>query len=128
MDWEKVADRCLALLAEPTGNAENGWTNECLREQLRRKFGVALEEQELAEMIGDVIRQGQFGTATRDKWGRRVRAPRVISFFDTKDGRYLQIRRESEGGEAWTTISPADGRRMLQHLTTLHEEQQQQRS
>ena len=75
------------------------------------------------ELIGDVIRQGQFGTATRDKWGRRVRAPRVISFFDTKDGRYLQIRRESEGAEPWTTISPADSRRMLQHLTALHEEQ-----
>ncbi len=102
----------------------------------RARFEGALRTQgvktsdaaNLAEMIGDVVNQGQFGSAVRDKWGRRVRADRVISFFDTKDGRYLQIRRESEGGEAWTTISPADGRRMLQHLTTLHEEQQQQRS
>jgi hypothetical protein len=77
----------------------------------------------LAEMIGDIVRRGQYGSAVRDRWGRRVRAARVISFFDTDAGRYLQIRREEEGGEAWTTISPADGRRLLQHLTTLHEEQ-----
>jgi hypothetical protein len=83
----------------------------------------ASDADQLAEMIGDVVHQGQFGTATRDKWGRRVRAARVVSFFDTKDGRYLQIRRESEGVEPWTTISPADNRRMLQHLTALHEEQ-----
>jgi ESX secretion-associated protein EspG len=81
------------------------------------------DAEQLADMIGDVVNQGQFGCAVRDKWGRRVRAGRVISFFDTKDGRYLQIRRESDGGEAWTTISPADGRRMLQHLSALHDEQ-----
>lgn len=77
----------------------------------------------LAEMISDVVNQGQFGTAVRDRWGRRVRAPRVISFFDTADGRYLQLRRDSPEAEPWTTISPADHRRMLQHLTELYEEQ-----
>ncbi|MFD1051631.1 ESX secretion-associated protein EspG, partial [Kibdelosporangium lantanae] len=51
----------------------------------------------------------------------RVRTPRVIIFFDTEAGRYLQVRRDS-GGEAWTTISPADHRRMLHHLTELHAE------
>jgi hypothetical protein len=71
-------------------------------------------------MIGDVVQQGQFGGAGRDKWGRRVRTPRVISFFDTEAGRYLQVRRDSGGGEAWTTISPADHRRLLHHLTELH--------
>ncbi|MGH3759065.1 ESX secretion-associated protein EspG [Actinophytocola sp.] len=90
---------------------------------LRNRGVRPSDATQLAEMIGDVVNQGQFGSAVRDKWGRRVRADRVISFFDTKDGRYLQVRRESEDGEAWTTISPADGRRMLQHLTTLHEEQ-----
>lgn len=77
----------------------------------------------LADMIGDIVNRGQYGSAVRDRWGRRVRAARVISFFDTEDGRYLQVRREAENDEPWTTISPADGRRMLQQLTTLHEEQ-----
>ncbi|TDV41506.1 ESX secretion-associated protein EspG [Actinophytocola oryzae] len=77
----------------------------------------------LAEMIGDIVSRGQFGCAVRDKWGRRVRADRVISFFDTADGRYLQVRRVEENAAAWTTISPANPRRMLQHLTDLHDEQ-----
>jgi hypothetical protein len=97
----------------------------------QQRFAAALQArgvrqsdaEALARMIGDVVNQGQYGSAVRDKWGRRVRAGRVISFFDTKDGRYLQIRREAEGAEPWTTISPADSRRMLQHLTALHEEQ-----
>jgi hypothetical protein len=75
----------------------------------------------LAEMIGDIVNRGQYGSAVRDKWGRRVRAGRVISFFDTAAGRY--VRRAEDGTEPWTTISPVDHRRLLQHLTTLHEEQ-----
>ncbi|HEX2134212.1 MAG TPA: ESX secretion-associated protein EspG [Actinophytocola sp.] len=81
------------------------------------------DARELAEMIGDVVNQGQFGSAVRDRWGRRVRAPRVVSFFDTADGRYLQLRQAEPDGDPWTTISPADPRRLLQHLTTLHDEQ-----
>lgn len=75
----------------------------------------------LAEMIGDIVNRGQYGSATRDRWGRRVRAPRVISFFDTADGRYLQTRRKEEAAAPWTTISPANPRRLLQLLTELHE-------
>ncbi|MCT2586183.1 ESX secretion-associated protein EspG [Actinophytocola gossypii] len=97
----------------------------------RERFEAALlargirptDARDLAEMIGDVVNQGQFGSAVRDRWGRRVRAPRVVSFFDTAAGRYLQLRRADDDSEPWTTISPADPRRMLQHLTTLHDEQ-----
>jgi hypothetical protein len=93
-----------------------------LAAELRDRGVRETDANDLAEMIGDVVHQGQYGSARRDKWGRRIRAGRVISFFDTKEGRYLQIRREAAGMEAWTTISPADPRRMLQHLTALHEE------
>nr|WP_042195706.1 ESX secretion-associated protein EspG [Kibdelosporangium sp. MJ126-NF4]CEL22172.1 hypothetical protein [Kibdelosporangium sp. MJ126-NF4]CTQ92953.1 hypothetical protein [Kibdelosporangium sp. MJ126-NF4] len=89
---------------------------------LRHKGVRDHDAQTLREMIGDVVRQGQYGAAARDKWGRRVRTPRVISFFDTEAGRYLQVRKDSDGGEAWTTISPADHKRMLHHLTELHSE------
>lgn len=88
--------------------------------QLRHRGVREHDADTLRQMIGDVVRQGQFGGAARDKWGRRVRTPRVISFFDTEAGRYLQIRKESEAGEAWTTISPADHKRLLHHLTELH--------
>jgi hypothetical protein len=87
---------------------------------LRRRGVREPDAETLRKMIGDVDSQGQFGGAARDKWGRRVRTPRVISFFDTADGRYLQVRKESTGGEAWTTISPTDNKRLLHHLTELH--------
>ncbi len=103
--------------------AQEATDQKTLEAALRSRGVRDRDAEQLANMIGDVVCQGQFGTATRDKWGRRVRADRVISFFDTHNGRYLQVRRDSEGAEAWTTISPADNRRMLQHLTVLHEEQ-----
>jgi hypothetical protein len=94
-----------------------------LASALQNRGVRASDATTLAEMIGDIVRRGQYGSAARDRWGRRIRAKRVISFFDTAAGRYLQVRREEEGAEAWTTISPADSRRLWQHLTALHEEQ-----
>jgi hypothetical protein len=96
---------------------------EELATELRDRGVRAADATALAEMIGDIVHRGQYGCAMRDRWGRRVRARRVISFFDTAGGRYLQVRREDDGAEPWTTISPADGRRMLQQLSALHEEQ-----
>jgi ESX secretion-associated protein EspG len=73
----------------------------------------------LAEMIAPIKNQGQFGAAARDKWGMRVRFGRVLSFFDTEAGRYLQLK--SEDDDPWVTISPVDHRRLRQHLVELHE-------
>ncbi|MGW5051053.1 ESX secretion-associated protein EspG [Actinokineospora sp. NPDC004072] len=73
----------------------------------------------LAEMIGDVVRTGNFGAAARDRLGRRVRGERVVSFFDTAAGRYVQVRRASPDGELWTTISPADSRKLTHHVDDL---------
>jgi hypothetical protein len=73
----------------------------------------------LAEMIKDVRGTGNFGAAARDRLGRRQRAERVVSFFDTDNGRYVQIRRESPDGNLWTTISPADSRKLIAHVEQL---------
>ncbi len=89
---------------------------------LRRRGVREADAEALREMIGNIINQGQFGAASRDKWGRRIRTPRVISFFDTDAGRYLQVRKDSTPTTPWTTISPANNRRMLQQLTELHTE------
>ncbi|HEY7593521.1 MAG TPA: ESX secretion-associated protein EspG [Actinophytocola sp.] len=70
----------------------------------------------LTEMIKDVSATGNFGAAARDKFGRRLRAERVVSFFDTEDGRYVQIRRPSQDGTMWTTISPADPRNLTHYV------------
>ncbi len=73
----------------------------------------------LAEMIKDVVGLGNFGAAARDKFGRRRRADRVVSFFDTEDGRYVQVRRPAPDGALWTTISPADPRNLTHHVDEL---------
>lgn len=101
--------------------AKEARKQEELAVALRGRGVRAGDAQTLADMIGDIVNRGQYGSASRDRWGRRVRANRVISFFDTEAGRYLQVRREAPDTEPWTTISPANPRRLLQHLTELHE-------
>jgi hypothetical protein len=82
--------------------------------------GVRADDAEaLAKMINDVRGTGNFGAAARDRLGRRQRADRVVSFFDTDDGRYVQVRRGSPDGSMWTTISPADTRKLGQHVEQL---------
>lgn len=109
--------------ADFTAAARAATKQEELAHALRDRGVRDSDAKALAEMIGDIVNRGQYGTASRDRWGRRVRGDRVISFFDTADGRYLQVvRRTEDGAEPWTTISPADHRRLLQHLTELHEE------
>ncbi len=111
----------------PTADFEAAAKEATKQEELSpalRSRGIRGDDADaLADMIGDMTARGQYGAAARDRWGRRVRTPRVISFFDTAAGRYLQVRREQDGTEPWTTISSADSRRMLQHLTELYEEQ-----
>ncbi|WP_156893717.1 ESX secretion-associated protein EspG [Actinokineospora enzanensis] len=70
----------------------------------------------LTEMISDVRGTGNFGAAARDRLGRRVRANRVVSFFDTDHGRYVQVRRTAPDHTLWTTISPADPRKLVHHV------------
>ncbi|MGH3439443.1 MAG: ESX secretion-associated protein EspG [Sciscionella sp.] len=94
---------------------------------VRQGFALALTDRgvreadvrTLTEMISEVSGQGQFGAAARDKFGRRHRADRAVSFFDTADGRYLQVKRSQNGTPPWTTISPVDQRRLLQHVTEM---------
>jgi hypothetical protein len=103
--------------AATAGGSREGFGNALLAGGLRGDDAEAL-----AEMIKDVAHTGNFGAAARDRLGRRRRADRVVSFFDTEDGRYVQIRRPSDDGTLWTTISPADLRRLTHHVTELLDE------
>lgn len=98
--------------AEAETADELGW--------ILRDHGVSPDEaDELAAMVGNVRRRGQFGAAARDQFGRRHRPDRVVGFFDTPRGRYVQLRRAKSGAVAWSTIAPADDRRLGQHITDL---------
>lgn len=86
-------------------------------EQALRNRGIREDDvKQLSLMIKDVVATGNFGAAARDRWGKRHRAERVVAFFDTEDGRYLQVRKPSSDGSAWTTISPADSRRLTHQV------------
>nr|WP_232327989.1 ESX secretion-associated protein EspG [Kibdelosporangium sp. MJ126-NF4]CEL15720.1 hypothetical protein [Kibdelosporangium sp. MJ126-NF4]CTQ93645.1 hypothetical protein [Kibdelosporangium sp. MJ126-NF4] len=88
-------------------------------EQALRNRGIREDDvQALSTMIKDVVATGNFGAAARDKWGKRHRAERVVAFFDTEDGRYVQVRKPSADG-GWTTISPTDTRRLTHQVEQL---------
>ncbi|GDY29154.1 ESX secretion-associated protein EspG [Gandjariella thermophila] len=97
-------------------------TPEELEKALRGRGVRADDARTLAAMVTDAGNRGQFGAAARDRFGRRVRGERVVAFFDTPKGRYVQMRREFPGGTPWSTISPADPRRLHQHVSELYGE------
>lgn len=97
-------------------------TSKQFEQALKQHGARDADARNLVKMITDVSGQGQFGAAARDKWGSRIRVGHVISFFDTEEGRYVQIRKETKAGEAWSTISPVDSRRMHQHLKAVFDE------
>ncbi|MPZ80588.1 MAG: ESX secretion-associated protein EspG [Actinophytocola sp.] len=97
-------------------------TREGFHKELLSHGTRADDATALAEMIKDVTGMGNFGAAARDKFGRRRRAERVVSFFDTEDGRYVQIRRPAQDGTMWTTISPADPRNLTHYVEEMLDE------
>lgn len=79
--------------------------------------GVRGEDaQELARMVTAPTTTGQFGAAARNRSARRVRAGHVVGFFDTAQGRYLQLRRRSPSGQPWSTVAPVDARTLIGHV------------
>lgn len=99
--------------------AATATTPDALESALRSRGVRGDDAHTLAEMVREVTSRGQYGAAARDKWGKRVRPDRVISFFDTPKGRYLQLRRSTPGQPPWSTMSPIDYRRLHHHLTEL---------
>lgn len=103
--------------ASGAGGTQEGFRKALLEQGIRENDVSAL-----TEMIKDVSGTGNFGAAARDKFGRRRRAERVVSYFDTEDGRYVQIRRPAPDGTLWTTISPADPRNLTHHVDEMLQE------
>ncbi|WP_460961453.1 ESX secretion-associated protein EspG [Parasphingorhabdus pacifica] len=86
---------------------------------LRNRGVRADDADELTRMVGDTDASGQFGAAARDERGRRLRASHVVGFFDRPHGRYVQVRRASASGDQWSTVAPADSRRLTGHVGEL---------
>jgi hypothetical protein len=99
-----------------------GGTQEGFEHALRSRGLRDDDVKALKMMISDVKGTGNFGAAARDKWGKRHRGERVVAFFDTDEGRYLQVRRPSPDGSLWTTISPTDNRRLTHQVEQMYSE------
>jgi EspG family len=61
---------------------------------------------------------GQFGVTVTDRAGAPRRSSRVVGFFDTPDGRYLQLRRNSYTG-LMSIVTPADKRKLITSVEEL---------
>ncbi|MFI6098611.1 ESX secretion-associated protein EspG [Lentzea sp. NPDC051213] len=85
-----------------------------------RNIGLREDDAKaLVKMFTGLERTGNFGAAARDKYGKRCRPDRVVSFFDTEEGRYLQQRRASNGQPPWSTFTPTDARRLMHQVDEL---------
>ncbi|MFB9906441.1 ESX secretion-associated protein EspG [Allokutzneria oryzae] len=71
-----------------------------------------------ARRLGSMVRGrsngAQFGVTTADGAGKPRRADRVIACFDTPAGRYMM-----EEQRGWTTVAPADVRRLATRIDQL---------
>ncbi|MFJ8964845.1 ESX secretion-associated protein EspG [Lentzea sp. NPDC102401] len=106
----------------PSADLDGAAASATTPEDLEAALSATLRADDahtLAEMVRDASNRGQFGAAARDKWGKRVRPDRVVAFYDTPKGRYLQMRRAVDGQPPWSTITPVDYRRMHHHLVEL---------
>lgn len=90
-----------------------------LPQELRRLGVRGDDAQGLARMVTGPSATGQFGAAARNRAARRVRAGHVVGFFDTPHGRYLQLRRHSPSGQAWSTVAPVDERTLIGHVDAM---------
>jgi hypothetical protein len=103
--------------------AKAGGADKVAFEQALYERGIRGDDvANLLEMIKDVTATGNFGCAMRDSLGKRRRAERVVAYFDTEDGRYANVRKPGVDGSLWTTLSPADTRRLTGHVQSMIDE------
>lgn len=80
------------------------------------------DAQTLAAMLSGAVLRGQIGVERRRRDRRMARADRVVAFHDTNSGRYLYLRRPSTDGRQWSTVTPADNRRLAASVQELLDE------
>ncbi|GDY32822.1 ESX secretion-associated protein EspG [Gandjariella thermophila] len=62
---------------------------------------------------------GQFGATASDRVHGLRRASRVVSWFDTEEGRFFLSNRRGMDGRVWTTVVGADTPKLIQAVTEL---------
>lgn len=77
----------------------------------------ANEARMLGRLSGGLVGSGQYGVEVADRDAGLRRAPRVVGFVDTPDGRWAQLRTAGLGGTEWVTFTPATPHRIAAMIT-----------
>jgi hypothetical protein len=67
----------------------------------------------MADMVSGMNVRGQFCVTRMQRDQRMVRADRVVAFHDTERGRYVHLAKPNNDGRVWSTVAPADNRRLV---------------
>jgi hypothetical protein len=92
-----------------------------------REFAAALvragvagpDAKTMADMVRDMDVRGQFCVTRMQRDQRMVRADRVVAFHDTPRGRYAHLAKPNADGRVWSTVTPADNRRLVAFVQEL---------
>lgn len=72
------------------------------------ELGVPLADvRVIVKLNEEMFGSGQFGVEAVDQEGVLRRAPRVVGFCDSPQGRWAQLRTVGAGGQEWITFTPA---------------------
>jgi EspG family len=93
-------------------DAEADGDSRRLSAALMRRGVANSAAKNLASMVSGMDLRGQFGASRAQRDGRLVRADRVVAFHDTPQGRYAYLAKPNNDGRSWSTVTPADNRRL----------------
>lgn len=113
--------RVISLPADALNPKSNAYQDTGSILQQNRPVNSPHEQQvqELRRLLAEPrLGGGQLFANHRDRHGRRVRAPKSLTFFDTPSGRYLRHQVDNNGGP-WMTVQPADFTTMASRLDAL---------
>jgi hypothetical protein len=90
-----------------------------LRAALVARAVAGTEAGLLARMLRGIERRAQLVALAADRWEVLRRAGGVVVVLDGPRGRYLLTRSTAADGAEWTTVAPADARRLRHRVTEL---------
>lgn len=97
-------------------HGDDPWGNEELDERAALvKAGLSAEDAKaVAELATNRVAGGQFGVSCSDGGYTRKRAPVLVNWFDTHQGRYLMVC-----DDQWLSIAPADNDRIAARIASV---------
>jgi hypothetical protein len=108
--------RAVALYVNPGENGDDPWGDDDLDERAALvKAGLSGDDAKgVAELAANRVAGGQFGVSYSEGGVTGKRAPVLINWFDTYQGRYLMV----PDGQ-WLSIAPTDNERITARIATV---------